>query len=202
MRSTTVRETRISFAVAVALMRWAITTAMPVMSEERCSISPVCSPALRVRPWLVAVSRSAAAQRTGAGWAVEGRKDSVAQQFDERATVLRNDSAGVSVMLVEDAPPCIVAGNCELVGGGDDVSEQDGCEDAIGRDRLLGLGQEPLNLGEGGCGVTQKNVRLRTCQLDEPCIRDASRGRTTRRDVVPHIVTTMQHERRRPHRGQ
>ena len=101
MRSTTVRETRISFGPARSAIRLAVCTAMPAMSGGRSSISPVCNPARSVM-----LLRCGGVEEFGgapdcAGGAVEGRQDPIAGLLHDAAAVLGDDAVGGVIEIVE-----------------------------------------------------------------------------------------------------
>ena len=183
-------------------IRCAITTAIPVTSRSRSSISPVCSPARRVMPWFAAASRSAAAQCT----ARAGPSKVARMPSPSCLTTRPRYSATIWLMVwswsSRNSTPGIVAAGSELFGGGDDVGEQDRRQDPIVCDDRLGFSQEPFDLGKDRGRIPQEELVLGAGQLDKSRPRDPTSRGPARLHVNEPVVAAVQHERRHAHRRQ
>src|SRR5882724_1769593 len=82
----------------------------------------------------------------GARRAVEGCQDAVAGVLHEPSTVPLKFSTDEGVVLVEEVLPPPVPDLGRAFGGGDDVGEQDGSEDAVGFGEGTNAGEELLDL--------------------------------------------------------
>ena len=109
----------------------------------------------------------------GAGRAVEDSYEGVASGVHLTAAKPVQLLTNKQPMLVQQPCPAVVTQACRGLGGGDDVREEYGDQDPVGRRHRRGAGQESLDLRQNAVGVAGPIGVALTRKLDVPGPRNA-----------------------------
>ena len=132
-----------------------------------------------------------------AGWTVKGGKETISRSVDLAAAVPGELAANDLMVALEHLEPSPVAEFGSTIRGVDDVGEEDGREEAIGRrllpsSRVPDLVQKPACLGHDAIGVrTAQREVPDPRELDEPSSRDLAcevAGRLKRHQAILYAV--------------
>ena len=166
------------------------------MSSPWSSISPTWTPARAFRFSAASASRIQRPAWSSAGGAGEGGQSAVPCGLDQPPVELLEPvlhDLGVTVEL--GAPRC-VAESRELVGGPDDVGEEDGGEHALRPGGRRRCADERAQLREQLGRLAEPGQMFGSVELDERRVRDAVGFGARQLELHDRVIPTLKHEHR------
>jgi hypothetical protein len=151
-------------------------------------------------PDLEADGRHGPTDRDGAAYGacrpVEGGEEPIAGGIDLAAPETSQLFANDGVMPLKQLLPGSIANGARVLGGPDDVGEQDGGEHPLAFGWRPDPGQELLHLVENRVGVAEVRQVIRALELHELCTGNAFREIARVARVAVDVTASLQDERR------
>jgi hypothetical protein len=100
------------------------------------------------------------------------RQHAVARELNDTATLVKDASPNGLIVDVEKILPLLIAGFDRSLGGGDEVCEQDRCNETLRSEGRWGARNELGDIGHQRVNVTSNRIEIRSGNLNEPCARN------------------------------